>query len=98
MSEDFEPRGPGSLVHRDDGDGWGPSGCLSCGWRGVPNMTGGVPDDRCPCCEADHPSHDVVVPMRRRPGPPSVSVGKKRAGRNDPCPCGSGVKHKRCCG
>lgn len=19
------------------------------------------------------------------------------AGRNDPCPCGSGVKHKRCC-
>lgn len=20
-----------------------------------------------------------------------------RAGRNDPCPCGSGKKHKRCC-
>lgn len=23
---------------------------------------------------------------------------KKKAGRNDPCPCGSGEKHKKCCG
>ncbi len=22
---------------------------------------------------------------------------KKKIGRNDPCPCGSGVKYKRCC-
>lgn len=22
---------------------------------------------------------------------------KKKTGRNDPCPCGSGKKHKRCC-
>nr|WP_274604200.1 SEC-C metal-binding domain-containing protein [Sphingomonas sp. CFBP 13706] len=21
-----------------------------------------------------------------------------KVGRNDPCPCGSGKKHKRCCG
>jgi SEC-C motif-containing protein len=30
------------------------------------------------------------APARR---PASASVG-----RNDPCPCGSGLKHKRCCG
>jgi uncharacterized protein YecA (UPF0149 family) len=26
-----------------------------------------------------------------------VRVGVK-VGRNDPCPCGSGKKHKKCCG
>jgi hypothetical protein len=25
-------------------------------------------------------------------------VGKRKIGRNDPCPCGSGKKYKRCCG
>jgi len=23
---------------------------------------------------------------------------EKKVGRNDPCPCGSGKKHKKCCG
>ena len=23
---------------------------------------------------------------------------QKKVGRNDPCPCGSGKKYKRCCG
>ena len=22
---------------------------------------------------------------------------KNKTGRNDPCPCGSGIKHKKCC-
>ena len=26
------------------------------------------------------------------------TVVKEKVGRNDPCPCGSGLKHKRCCG
>lgn len=29
-----------------------------------------------------------------RPG--FAPVGRQRAGRNDPCPCGSGKKFKRC--
>lgn len=28
----------------------------------------------------------------------SLSLGQPKIGRNDPCPCGSGLKHKRCCG
>jgi len=26
-----------------------------------------------------------------------VIVGSKKVGRNDPCPCGSGIKYKKCC-
>ncbi len=26
------------------------------------------------------------------------AISEKTAGRNDPCPCGSGKKHKKCCG
>ena len=29
---------------------------------------------------------------------PRASPGTARAGRNDPCPCGSGRKYKKCCG
>ena len=25
-------------------------------------------------------------------------LAQKKAGRNDPCPCGSGKKYKKCCG
>jgi preprotein translocase subunit SecA len=25
-------------------------------------------------------------------------IAQKKAGRNDPCPCGSGKKYKKCCG
>lgn len=32
----------------------------------------------------------------RRRGLTFVRIGEK-VGRNDPCPCGSGVKFKRCC-
>ncbi len=35
-------------------------------------------------------------PDRRFRGPPPVRVTK--VGRNDPCPCGSGKKYKKCCG
>jgi uncharacterized protein len=28
----------------------------------------------------------------------SVTVPRKKVGRNDPCPCGSGKKYKKCCG
>jgi uncharacterized protein YecA (UPF0149 family) len=26
------------------------------------------------------------------------AISAKKAGRNDPCPCGSGKKYKKCCG
>jgi len=33
-------------------------------------------------------AHDQIAPRRRQ----------SKVGRNDPCPCGSGKKYKRCCG
>jgi uncharacterized protein len=35
---------------------------------------------------------------RRRTGNPMTMPGSRRPGRNEPCPCGSGRKYKRCCG
>lgn len=29
---------------------------------------------------------------------PKTVVNEVKAGRNDPCPCGSGSKYKKCCG
>jgi SEC-C motif-containing protein len=31
-------------------------------------------------------------------GPPPVKREAPKVGRNDPCPCGSGKKYKKCCG
>lgn len=30
--------------------------------------------------------------------PPKTRTAEKKVGRNDPCPCGSGKKYKKCCG
>jgi preprotein translocase subunit SecA len=38
-----------------------------------------------PHCD-DH--HETLTPFRRE---------SPKVGRNDPCPCGSGKKHKKCC-
>jgi uncharacterized protein YecA (UPF0149 family) len=31
------------------------------------------------------------------PQPQGRPAGMPKPGRNDPCPCGSGVKYKKCC-
>jgi preprotein translocase subunit SecA len=53
------------------------------------------------------PAEEVPV-ARRRPmhyshgdstlKPETVRREGKKIGRNDPCPCGSGKKYKKCCG
>jgi len=53
---------------------------------------------------APAPLKTVEAPPPRMPPPvpatppPAVGRGRPgRRGRNDPCPCGSGLKYKRCC-
>jgi len=29
---------------------------------------------------------------------PDAAAAARKVGRNDPCPCGSGRKYKKCCG
>ncbi len=40
-------------------------------------------------CNHDHDHHHH--------GPQTPFVAATKVGRNDPCPCGSGKKHKKCC-
>ena len=30
--------------------------------------------------------------------PVKTKIAEKKVGRNEPCPCGSGIKFKKCCG
>ena len=43
----------------------------------------------------------VLKPAPTPPSSPAAPVNtssSKKVGRNDPCPCGSGKKYKKCCG
>ena len=37
------------------------------------------------------------VPYMRQISPTAKQFALRRVGRNDPCPCGSGKKFKKCC-
>ena len=39
-----------------------------------------------------------IVPGNGQPRQPKRLKPSERVGRNDPCPCGSGLKYKNCCG
>ena len=39
-----------------------------------------------------------IFELKQLLNPPKPKKSKKKAGRNDPCPCGSGKKYKKCCG
>jgi SWIM/SEC-C metal-binding protein len=45
--------------------------------------------------EPDKP--EDIADLKRALNPP-VPVQSEKAGRNDPCPCGSGKKCEKCCG
>jgi hypothetical protein len=46
---------------------------------------------------ADKPKSTPSVPLAPRQSLAFKSESKQRVGRNDPCPCGSGKKFKKCC-
>jgi SWIM/SEC-C metal-binding protein len=46
--------------------------------------------------EPDQP--EDIADLDRLLNPPKPMIVETKVGRNDPCPCGSGKKHKKCCG
>ncbi len=42
-------------------------------------------------CGCDHDHH------HHHHGAPQTPIRVMKVGRNDPCPCGSGKKYKKCC-
>jgi preprotein translocase subunit SecA len=55
----------------------------------------GTPDNRCPACEISDETdaeYNALVALTR------IKQQNPAVGRNDPCPCGTGKKFKKCCG
>ena len=48
--------------------------------------------------EVERPEAPVIFMNRGDGGPDHEQQKAKKIGRNDPCPCGSGRKYKKCCG
>ena len=46
---------------------------------------------------AGRPAADIMEMIRERETQERQVTASKAAGRNDPCPCGSGKKYKKCC-
>ncbi len=46
--------------------------------------------------EPDKP--EDIADLERLLNPPKPTIAEKKVGRNEPCPCGSGKKYKKCCG
>jgi len=46
------------------------------------------------------PSIECIDFVKQKPSvtAPQISKPSPKVGRNDPCPCGSGKKYKKCCG
>jgi len=89
-----------------------PEGCVKCLW--VKTCRGGCPKDRVPgsinhLCQSymalfEH-GHQRLVTLAKKwldenamSAAPRSDGKRSKPGRNDPCPCGSGKKYKKCCG
>ncbi len=46
--------------------------------------------------EPDKP--EDITDLERLLNTPKPKIAEKKIGRNEPCPCGSGNKYKKCCG
>ena len=46
--------------------------------------------------ESDKP--EDITDLEILLNPPKTRITEKKVGRNEPCPCGSGKKYKKCCG
>lgn len=57
--------------------------CTEHGWHYLIGLEPGKPED--------------ISDLEKALKPP-LPVQSAKVGRNEPCPCGSGKKHKKCCG
>ncbi len=57
--------------------------CNANGWQVIAGIEPGEPED--------------ITDVERLLNPPQPYLAEETVGRNDPCPCGSGKKFKKCC-
>ncbi len=58
--------------------------CDTKGWKVIVGIEPNKPED--------------ISDIERLLNPPEAAKAQVKSGRNEPCPCGSGKKYKRCCG
>ena len=61
-----------------------------CTERGIQVLVGLEP-------EKDEDLSDIAHALGAPAPSPAPSRAPEKVGRNDPCPCGSGLKYKKCC-
>jgi len=59
-----------------------------------PKFDPGLPD----LLDAEFSNAELSETHPQNSEPPRSSISSPKIGRNDPCPCGSGKKYKKCCG
>ena len=70
-------------VHTDEKAKYVAETCAKNGWHFIIGFEPDKPED--------------ISDLERLLNPPQL-VSSDKIGRNDPCPCGSGKKYKKCCG
>ena len=70
-------------VHTDEMARYVTETCAKNGWHYIIGFEPDKPED--------------ISDLKKLLNPPQL-VRSEKIGRNDPCPCGSGKKHKKCCG
>ncbi|MBM3335726.1 SEC-C domain-containing protein [Candidatus Sumerlaeota bacterium] len=58
--------------------------CEDHGWKYIIGLEDDKPED--------------ISDLERLLNSPAAAGSGRKVGRNDPCPCGSGKKYKKCCG
>ncbi len=58
--------------------------CAEHGWHYIIGLEPDKPED--------------ISDLEKALNPPKPLIAAQKIGRNDPCPCGSGKKYKKCCG
>lgn len=64
----------------------------------IPEKDEDIPDSRPIMEEFRKTLGFLKSPEERWTKDPAIQKPKRKVGRNDPCPCGSGKKYKKCCG
>ena len=71
--------------------------CGENDWRFVGGLEFDEPEDICEVEYLLNPKAFSSEPRMRRSDHMTIIKDEPEIGRNDPCPCGSGLKYKKCC-
>jgi len=71
--------------------------CSEKGWKFIGGLEPDEPEDLSEVEYLLNPKAFTTQPRMGNSDRMTVVHEHPKVGRNDPCPCGSGLKHKKCC-